>query len=140
MRNYEDPRSYVQRHLEQAADRYTEGLRRSGLRPSARLTRAMAGRALREAQEHYIRDITELRDRRIAGILRNQKEDLNAIKREGASFRLKTCPPIALLFGGVAWYNFHQPGGFFTGVLFASFALTFLAFLVLGAIFDRSIK
>lgn len=140
MQDYEDPRRYMQRHLEQAADRYADGLQRSGLRPNNRLTRAMAERALREAQENYIRDITELRDRRIAAILREHRESLNAIKRKGASLRLKTCPPIALLFGGEAWYNFHQPGGFFMGILFAGFALAFLAMLILGAIFDRPIK
>ncbi len=140
MQDYEDPRSYTQRYLERSADRYAEGLRRSGLRPNDRLTRAMAERALRETQEHYIRDITELRDRRIAAILREQRESLNAIKRKGASLRLKTCPPIALLFGGEAWYNFHQPGGFFMGVICAACALAFLAMLVLGAIFDRPIK
>jgi hypothetical protein len=140
MQDYEDPRRYIQRHVEQAAGRYTEGLRRSGLQPSARLARAMAERAVLKAKESYIRDITEMHDRRIAAILREHKKRINAIKRKGATLRLMLCLPVAVVLGGFAWYTFYQPNGFFSGIIYAGLALAFLSMLVLGAILDRPIK
>lgn len=136
-REYEDPEEYYQKYIDRAADRYANGLRRSGLKPNDRLTRAMAERTAREAQASYIRDMTEVRDHNIQMILRDHKKRLRQIKREGASLRLKTCPPITALFGFMAWYSFHQPGGFVNGLIYVVASFTFLAMLILGAIFDR---
>lgn len=137
MREYEDPHKHLHRSLERSTDRYVQGLHRSGLKPNARLTRAMAERAVREARESYIREATEIRDHNIGVIHRNHQRRLKRIKQEGASLRLKTCPPIAALFGAVAWYCFLQPSGFLLGLLYTFASLAFLAMLVLGAIFDR---
>ena len=139
MRRYEDPQKHFERSIERSAGRYVDGLNRAGLKPNARLTRAMAERAWQEARNDYTKQAKETHESNIRDIMRKHDQNLKQIKREGASLRLKTCPLIAALFGATAWYNFsqHRPDSFAVGILFTIGALAFLAMLVLGAIFDR---
>jgi hypothetical protein len=136
---YEDPESHFKRHMEQSANKYMDGLQRAGLKPNAKLTRAMAARAANEAGQSYIRETMETRDANISSILKDHNKRMNMIKRQGAALRLKTCPPIAFVFGVLAWYAFNHPVGFIPGawIIYACMSLAFLVMLVLGAIFDR---
>jgi hypothetical protein len=135
-RSYEDPGHHLDRHLQDAAERYVDGLQRTGLQPNDRLTHAIAERTVREAGEHYVQEATDVRDHNIAMSLREHHERLNAIKREGALLRLKMCPPMALVFTLMAWYSFGHSGGLLMTICYGVGALAFLAMLVLGAIFD----
>ncbi len=137
MQEFPDPTSHLERHMEQAAEKYVDGLEKAGLEPNPTLTRAMAERALLDAQVDYIHEATATRDHNIALIVNNHKRRMKQIKREGASLRIKTCPPIILLFGLMAWYSLIHAGGIVTGILFIVGALAFLAMLILGPFFDR---
>src|SRR5579859_2296869 len=137
MRRHEDPQEHFERHMDRSAKRYVVGLQKAGLEPNDKLTRAMAERALAEARSDYGRTSAEVRDHNLKVIVKGHNRRMNAIKREGASLRLKTCLPIALVLGMLAWYNFGHPGGFWMGVCYLVGAFAFLAMLVLGALFDR---
>lgn len=123
----------------QSAKRYVAGLERAGLEPNERLTRAMAERALIEARKDYNRRAAETQRHNIGVIVENHNRRMNEIKRSGHKLRLWTCPPIAALFGFMAWYSFSHPGavGVVMGVVYTLGALAFLGMLILGAIFDR---
>ncbi len=136
MRPWKNPHEHFEEHLSRSARRYAEGLIRAGIEPHPILTRAMAERAVQEAQESYIRETLEIRDHHIGVILEEHRQRLNAIKRRGAKLRLLTCPPVALCFGAMAWYSYAHHH-FDLVALYTFAALAFLAMLVLGAIFDR---
>jgi len=108
MREYENPQKHFQRHIQRSADRYMDGLNRAGMKPTPILTRAMSERAAQEARDDYRKHLTAVRDHNIRVIMRNHNKRLKKIKREGASLRLKTCPPIAACFGAMTWYSFIQ--------------------------------
>jgi hypothetical protein len=139
LKNYEDPQRHFEQSMERSAKKYVDGLERAGLEPNAKLTRVMAERALIEAREDYNRRAAETRHHNIGVIVGNHNRRMNEIKRSGHKLRLWTCPPIAALFGFMAWYSFSHPGaaGIIMGVVYVFGALAFLAMLVLGAIFDR---
>lgn len=132
---------HLEKHIERLAKKYADGIQKVGLKRSKTLEKAISERTLREAKESYIQEVTETRDRNIAAILSNHHEEMNDIKKRGLRLRLKTCSPIALVFGLVAGYNFGRPSdGWQFGILYSIFALAFLAMLVFGAIFDRPTK
>lgn len=137
MRKHEDPQQHLDRHMERAARQYVDGLQRAGIKPTHKLTKAVAERAAREARASYIQDATDVRDHNIAAIVRNHHRRMNQIKRSGALLRLWTCPTIALLFGLLAWYNFTRGDDVTVGIICAVGGLAFLLMLLLGAIFDR---
>lgn len=137
---YEDPEKHLQRHMGQAADRYVSGLQRAGLKPNQKLTKAVAERAYEQARESYTREAEETLENNVQVILQEHRRNMNEIKRGGAKLRLWTCPPAALMLGGVAWYNytFHPgPEGMLVAAMYACGALAFLGMLIGGAIFDR---
>jgi hypothetical protein len=138
-RRYPDPQQHFEQHMQSAAQRYVDGLNRAGLPPSERLTRAVARRAWHHARESYIQEAQAVRDHNISVIMQDHNRRMNEIKLRGHRIRLWTCPPIALVFGVLAWYNFqsHLPDGFTVGIICAVFALAFLSMLILGAFFDR---
>ncbi|MBA2287535.1 MAG: hypothetical protein H0W02_18835 [Ktedonobacteraceae bacterium] len=136
MRRYEDPQAYVDRYMARSAETYVNGLRNAGLQPNATLTRAIAERALQEAGEDSIREVTDIRDSTITAILRDHTQRMNAIKKEGARLRLWMCLPVVLALSAGSWYSFTCTG-FIMGMCYAGGALAFLAMLVLGALFDR---
>ncbi len=139
MRPSEHPQQYFDRYLDQAADRYVQGLKRAGLRPNARLTKAVAERAAREAYDGYMRQLNEARNHDIQIILYAYHLQMKTLKQESARLRLKVCLPLAALFGGLAWYS-GTHSGFIAGssLLFALGVGVLLAVIVLGAIFDRA--
>lgn len=136
-RGYEDPQQHLSRHMQRAAERYVDGLQKTGLAPNKRLMNALAERTLREAKQEYVDEATEQFESNIASILKEHDQRLNTIRREGASLRLKTCPLVTLVFAGMAWYSFAYTGDVLAGICYSLGALSFLAMLVLGAIFDR---
>lgn len=136
MRELEDPQRCFEKHMQQAVEKYKQGLQRAGLPPNDTLTKAVAQRALEEAKANYIQQVIETQDHNIEVILSEHKRCLRDIKRDGAKLRLLTCPPIAAFFGGMAWYSFNQPSGLAMGIVFTVGALAFMAMLV-GGIFDR---
>lgn len=141
MKRQESAEEHLEKQIKRSAERYVNGLQKTGLKRSEKLERAIAERTLREARESHIREATETRDHNIAAIMRKHHEEMNAIKRSGAKLRWKMCPLIALVFGAAAWYNFGRLGdGFLFGILYTVFALAFVAMLVFGAIFDRPTK
>lgn len=137
MRPWKNPHEHFEEHLTCSAHRYVDGRRQAGLSPNPTLTNAMAERAVQEATDSYVRETLEIRDHNIAVIVQEHRQRLNAIKRRGARQRLWTCPPIALCFGLMAWYSFTAGEGLLIGLCYLAGSLTFLAMLVLGAVFDR---
>ncbi|GHO51407.1 hypothetical protein [Ktedonospora formicarum] len=101
-RQYPNPNQHFERHMERAAERYIDGLEHAGLQPNDILTKAMAERAAQAAKDDYIREATETRDHNIGVILDQHKQRMNMIKRRGASWRLKVCPLVAIIFGALA--------------------------------------
>lgn len=139
MREYPDVQHHLDASIERAAGRYLEAIQQTGLAPNDTLTRAIAEQTLHDAEASYTQEAAEIRDHNIEVILERHYRGMNAVKREGAKLRLITCPPIALLFGVLAWYSFQQsaPAGVMMGLLLSIGSLAFLLMLVLGAIFDR---
>lgn len=136
MRESEKAQSHFEKHIKQSDEQYAAWLRRGGVEPTDILMRENRGSALNEARESYIKAITEIRDHTIKVIVRDNNKRIRAIKREGAHLCLKICPPIALVFGLMAWYSFAQ-GRFFMGMVSITGSLAFLALLVLRVLFDR---
>ncbi len=139
MQEYPDPDRHFEEHIQRSADRYVEGLQQAGLEANPTLTRAMAERARAEAEQSYIQEAQATRDHNVSQVMSSYRQRNNQIKREGARLRLWTCPPIAALFGLMAWYSFSHPGaeGVIMGAIYSVGALAFLGMLILGAIFDR---
>ena len=139
MQSYEDPHQHMERHLRRSAEKYVSGLQKAGLRPNDRLTRAMAERAVQEAEGSYRQHAIETRDHNIQVIMDDHRKRMNQIRREGLFQSLKMCPPIILLFGGLAWYSFSHPGQFISGAVwfYAGAALAFLLLLLCSILFNR---
>lgn len=149
---------YIAQYLAHSTERYVTGLQRSGFVPSETLIKAIAQRVVNEANESYlqhiterhhqriarllidyqqhIHDLTEQRDQRIAQVLSDHRQRMNHLKRSGMHLRSKTCPPLALLFGFLAWYNFTY-GTWLLGIFFSVGACAFLAMLLFGWLFGR---
>jgi hypothetical protein len=136
VKNYPDPDRHFEEHIQRSAEHYVEGLQQAGLEANPTLTRAMAERARAEAEQSYMQEAQATRDHNISQVMSNYHKRNNQIKRESARLRLWACPPIAILFGLMAWYSFSQYS-IFLGILYVVGALAFLAMLILGAIFDR---
>ena len=137
MRELPDPQQHFDRSLKRSDEEYAAWLRRGGVEPNDILMREHRPDAFREARDSFVREATEVRDQNVKVILREHRRRVNKLKRQGAKLRMRVCPPIAALFGLLAWYNFTQAGGFVMGIISTVGALAFLAMLVLGAIFDR---
>jgi hypothetical protein len=73
-RSYEDPRQHFENYIGRSADRYADGLRRAGLRPNGKLTRAMADRAARAAREDYEQRANQMLEGNVRHILREYHE------------------------------------------------------------------
>ena len=85
MRDYPDPKHYLDTHIQRSAERYVDGLQRAGLEPNAKLTRAMYERALQEASDGYIQEAKAVRDHNINEmnkILKAQEQFITTIKRD----------------------------------------------------------
>ncbi|MGB8346582.1 MAG: hypothetical protein WCD86_16975 [Ktedonobacteraceae bacterium] len=136
MREYPDPQQYIVKHMERSAAKYRHGLKRAGLQPNITLTNAMIEQAIEEGKEGYIREAEKVLDHNTRITVRNHRRQMNKLMRQGSSLRMKVCPPIAALFGFMAWYSFSH-AEYILAIVYAVGALVFLAMLFLGAIFDR---
>ena len=134
MQDYEDVQQHVERHMKRSAEKYVDGLQKAGLQPNARLTKAVAERALAETRENYIQNATALRDRNIKMILKK-------IRRRSARRRIRQrlllCVPLVLVFGAMAWYSFRYTHNVALGAGYISGALILVILSVLGAVFDQ---
>lgn len=139
LRDYEDPQQHLHRHMDRAAERYADGLKRTGLQHNEKLAKAVANRVYEEARADYEGQSTETFLHNMQVLDEQHRQEENKIKRETASRRLKTCPPIAAVFAVMAWYSWSHPGPdhVIIAMIYAIGALAFLTMLVLGAIFDR---
>jgi len=136
MRQFPDPDQHFNEHIKRSAEQYADGLQRSGLEPNPTLTRAVAERAVRQAAESYEREAEAVKIHNIKIIASEHRKRINKLKWQGAGLRARVCPPIAAVFGLVAWHNFHA-GNPAMGLLYIGAALSFLVMLILGAIFDK---
>lgn len=139
MRSYEDAKHNRDQFIDDAARRYVTGIQKTGLQPNRRLERAIAERTGQEAKRRYMEDMDAIQRHNIGSIMEAHKQRLNEIKRNGARLRWRTCPIIAAVFGLMAWYSYAH-GHVDLVIVYALAALTFIAMLVLGAIFDRPVK
>lgn len=130
MRTLEDPEEHFSRYIEQASERYWDGLHRAGLEPNETLTRAVAERALEEAKASYLQHAAETRDHNIEVILKEHDQRLREIKREGARLGFWICLPLAAGLGVWAWYNVCYRHDWIIGIVFSIAALACLVMLV----------
>ena len=139
MRDYPDPKEFLDSYMERSIERYADGLQKANIQPNDTLINALFDRTLREAKANYLREADEIHYHNIQAILRDHKNRMNEMKRSGASLRLKTCPIFIVLFGLLAWYSLSHPapGSFIPSICYAATSLVFLAMLILGAIADR---
>lgn len=134
-KQFQDPDEYLGQHMEAAADRYMDGLRRSGLKPSKKLEQALSKHAFREASAGYQRHLDETLHHNVQSIMRDHRARERQLRREGASWGLKIFPIITLVFGLMAWYDFgHGDPGLW--IIYVVGALSFLA-LTLAAMINK---
>lgn len=136
MRQYEDPKQHLQRHINRAAENYLAGMRELGVEPKPTLPKAVIDRTIREAQADYQQSINEtfLHNMQILNEQYNQERD--EIARKGAARRLRVCLPLIAIWAAAAWYNFIHTSDPKVWIACAFGALVFLAMLVFGKIFD----
>ena len=139
MKEYEDPHTHMSRHIDRAARKYARGLAEAGLEPNEKLTRAMAERAIREAEGRYLQEIGSTSRHNLAVIQDDHRKRMNKIKRDGARLRVWSCSLMVLFFELFAWYSFTHSGttGVIMGCIYCVGGIAFLLMLILGAIFDR---
>lgn len=137
-REYPHPQQYLDRAIARAQERYIRAIDTCGLLPNERLTRAIVEQAVEQASEQYQEEAEAILRHNNEIIEQQCQEQDNQLKKEGAKMCMWICPPIALLFGMVAWICFDQ-GSVFTGWLYAA-SLAFLGMLVYGWIFERPEK
>ncbi len=137
MKEFPDPKQYLDEYVKQSTQKYTDGLQHMGIEPHPILTNALFERALQEASDRFRQEVKAVRDHTIHLILQEHKKRMRALKWSGARRRLKFFPLIAACFGLAAWYCFTQPGGLLMGICYIVVALPFLAMPILGAIFDK---
>ena len=134
--NYPDPQEHLNRHIDQAAQRYVFAVEEGVLQPSERLEQAIAVRTLLEARESYVQESNEILKHNVSIIEQRYRERNNAIKRSGARMRLWCCPLLATALGLFAWACFAQ-SIWLMGWIYTAGALAFLGMLVGGWIVDR---
>ncbi len=136
MREYPRASQYIEKRLQEAARRYAEGLRRTGLEPNETLTRAVGERAAKEAVDSYMQEMNDTLEHNIRIIIREERRRTKQIQREGASLALKICPPIILAFGALAGLYVSQHS-ITLGLIYGLGALAFLTLLILAWISAR---
>ncbi|GCE18674.1 hypothetical protein [Dictyobacter kobayashii] len=107
MKEYEDPHKHLARHMDAAAKKYAEGLIQAGIdEPSPLLTRAMAERALQDAQKDYERESLAVLNHNIEEIMKEASRLHRQARRKDAPVFLGIFSFIAFVFSIMACMSF----------------------------------
>jgi hypothetical protein len=136
LRAYPDAKSHREQYFAAAAEAYREGLDKNGLKPNETVNRAFFHKTLKEAQTDYQNRRDEVFLHNFKAIEASSKREMRRIKRDGTRQAFVMCPPIALVFGVLAAYNFSKHD-VATGITCAAGAVAFLGILVGKYLFDR---
>lgn len=139
MQQYPDPKTHLDEYVEQSKQEFVEKAREIGITPNKTIVHKWAERVFKEARKDFQKKTEEVALHNLDVIDQDYNQQLNEIKRKDMALRLKTCPPVAIVFAitGYLFYLGHETTSAF--ICFAM-ALVFLAVLVLGAIFGRPRK
>jgi hypothetical protein len=134
MKEYPNPHEYMERHLQEAALRDAESLKRAGLAPGETLTRAMSERAAKEGIDQYMLEVNSILEQNIRTIILDEQRRIRQIRRKEARLSILIFSFIALFCATIAGFDFGQHD-LLTGMVYGAGAV--LAMATLGAILDR---
>ena len=140
MKEYEDPQQHLEQHMERAAERYVQGLQHAGLTANETLNQAVAERAYEKAKENYEQHAIETLTQNTTYIIQEHNNTINNIKRKGTQQALIICPPIAIVYGILAWYSLSHSGNLFLSLIYLFAAFAFIGILMVKIFFDKPQK
>jgi exonuclease VII large subunit len=132
MQPYENSDQHLNRRMKEAAKRYMAA-QKAGFQSSKRLEKALAERTLQTAREDWQDHAYGTFQHNVQHIQQAHKQRMKQLDREGALLAGKTCPPIMMALGFLAWWGFSQ-GNLLMGLLYLAGALAFLSMLIVAVL------
>lgn len=139
MQDYPDSKEHFDHYLQHVVKTRVAEMQELDMEPNDIALKALSERLMKEAQQDYATQCLNVHESNIDTILRGYHQRNNQIKRDGMRLRWLACPPVIAVSGIVAVWAWTR-GAIGATVLDGAIALTFLAMLVGGLIWDRPTK